>query len=238
MSSSRPPRPLRREFLTRAASLQVRESGAPDGEPSRVITGYAIVFNTPSEPLWEFSDEVAREVIEPGAITRELLDSSDIKFTMFHDRQLILARSNRGAGTLTYSIDDHGVSFEFEAPHTADGDKALELVRRGDLAGCSFAFSLDPDDPEAVERRVEAPAGSDGPLEVTYHVRRIAGIYDMTLAADPAYPATDVEARQLRESLTPAADDSPAGEEEAQPIGARLRPQARALREASRRRAL
>ncbi|MBO5246147.1 MAG: hypothetical protein J6B28_02680, partial [Eubacterium sp.] len=41
---------------------------------------------------------------------------------------LILARSKNGKGTLTYSVDDKGVYFEFEAPKTVDGDKALELV--------------------------------------------------------------------------------------------------------------
>ncbi|MBQ9711574.1 MAG: HK97 family phage prohead protease, partial [Bacteroidales bacterium] len=131
---------VRRELLTSAADLHVREAG--EGEaPGRTISGYAILFNTPSEPIWDDEDGEAREVISPEAVTRELLDSSDIKMTMFHDRQLILARSNRGSGTLSYEIDGKGVRFEFEAPNTADGDKALELVRRGDLAGCSFMFS-------------------------------------------------------------------------------------------------
>ena len=190
-----------RQLLTPAAELHVREAG--EGEaPSRTITGYAILFNVPSRPLWDDEDEDAREVIAPEAITREVLDACDIKFTMFHDRQLILARSNKGAGTLSYEVDEKGVSFSFEAPNTADGDKALELVRRGDLAGCSFMFSTHYWDEGFVTRTVEI---EDGKAHITYTVRAVTGIYDFTLAADPYYPETSVEAREFANDLREAA---------------------------------
>lgn len=187
--------------LHTTANLRVRESGTE--EPSRIITGYAILFDTPSAPLWDDSDEVAHEVIAPEAVTRELLDTSDIKMTMFHNRQLILARSKNGEGTLSYDIDERGVSFEFEAPRTADGDKALELVRRGDIAGCSFAFTTYYFDESHVSREVER---IEGKTHITYRVKVITGIYDFTLAADPAYPDTTCE---LREALTPKVVEAP-----------------------------
>lgn len=198
---------VRREVVV--ADLHVRE--ASEGEaPSRVIAGRAILFNTPSAPLWSDEDEEAREIIAPSAITKELLDGCDIKFTMFHDRQLILARSKNGAGTLSYTVDDEGVAFEFEAPNTVDGDKALELVRRGDLAGCSFAFSTHYWDEAFVARTVEV---KDGRAYITYTVKAVTGVYDMTLAADPAYPDTSVEAREfaryLREAAKPAEPEAP-----------------------------
>ena len=190
---------VRREVVV--ADLHVRE--ASEGEaPSRVIAGRAILFNTPSAPLWSDEDEEAREIIAPSAITKELLDGCDIKFTMFHDRQLILARSKNGSGTLSYTVDSEGVSFEFEAPNTVDGDKALELVRRGDLAGCSFAFSTHYWDEAFVTRTVEV---KDGRAYITYTVKAVTGVYDMTLAADPAYPDTSVEAREFARDLREAA---------------------------------
>ena len=192
--------------LHTANELHIRE--AAEGKPSRTITRYAILFNTPAAPLWEYDDEVVREEIAPEAVTPELLAVSDIKMTMFHDRQLILARSNKGSGTLSYGIDERGVYFEFEAPHTADGDKALELVKRGDIAGCSFAFSTYYFDDDHVERSVEHTPGK---TVITNRVKVITGIYDFTLAADPAYPDTSCE---LRELLTPPAED-PAPEEPA-----------------------
>lgn len=184
----------KREIFT-ASQLRLREI---DGiEESRTITGYAILFDVPSAPLYEDEDEVIREVIAPEAVSLELLDKSDIKMTMFHDRQLLLARSNKGSGTLSYGIDDKGVYFEFEAPDTADGDKAIELVKRGDIAGCSFAFSTRYYDRAFVEESVV----HGDKVEVTYRVKVITGIYDFTLAADPAYPDTSVEAREIVDAL-------------------------------------
>lgn len=195
---------LRRDVLTRCADLRVRE-GADNESSSRTITGYAILFNVESEPLWVDDDSEAREVIAPEAVTMSLLDGSDIKFTMFHDRQLILARSNKGSGTLYYGIDEKGVYFEFEAPATADGDKALELVRRGDLAGCSFAFTTRYWDSDCVERTAQNVGGR---TVITYRVKLITGIYDFTLAADPAYSSTSVEARELKTALKEPATNS------------------------------
>lgn len=186
-------------MLHTVADLHVRET--PEGEAqSRTITGYAILFNVPSAPLYAYDDEEAREIISAAAVTKEFLDGCDIKMTMFHDRQLMLARSRNGCGTLTYTVDDKGVAFEFEAPNTADGDKALELVRRGDIAGCSFMFSTHYYDTGYVTRSVERV---DGRTIVTYTVNTITGIYDFTLAADPAYPDTncEAEARELIEEL-------------------------------------
>lgn len=188
---------VKRMLLTLGANIHVREAAEGEAE-SRTITGYAILFNTESAPLWQDEDSEAREVIAPEAITKELLDNCDIKFTMYHNRQIILARSNKGAGTLTYSVDDKGVAFEFEAPKTAHGDEALELVRRGDLTGCSFMFSTRYYDDACVERTAKVV---NGVTMITYRVKAITGVYDFTLAADPAYPDTSVEARELAAEL-------------------------------------
>lgn len=177
-------------MLHTAADLRVRES-QKEGEESRTITGYAILFNTPSVALYDYDDEEEREVIAPSAVTKELLDSCDIKFTMYHNRQIILARSNNGEGTLKYNVDKKGVSFEFDAPKTVDGDTALELVRRGDITGCSFMFRTHYYDSAYVSRNVER---KNGKTVITYTVNAITDIQDFTLAADPAYPDTSVEA--------------------------------------------
>lgn len=197
-------------MLHTVGGLHVREKA--DGTQSRTITGYAILFNTPSAVLWSWDDEDEREIIEPGAVTQDLLDACDIKMTMFHDRQLILARSKQGQGTLTYKVDEKGVSFEFEAPMTAEGDKALESVRRGDIDGCSFAFRTHYYDRAFVEPTTTIDA--EGKKTITYHVKTITDIRDFTLTADPAYPDTTCEASQrelfssLRELSKPAPADT------------------------------
>lgn len=211
-------------MLHTPAALQVREAA---GEQSRTITGYAILFNTPSAPLWDDDEEEVREVIAPEAVTRAFLDTCDIKMTMFHDRQLILARSKEGTGTLSYTVDAKGVAFSFEAPNTADGDKALELVRRGDISGCSFMFRARYWDREKVEISTET---RDGKAYTVYTVRAIEGIYDFTLAADPAYPDTTCEA-EARELVTHLAEPEPDNKKKNE----KMREQVREMRRAASR---
>lgn len=185
--------------------VQLRENS--DGTPSRTIAGYAIVFNEPSVPLWEDDRETVREVIAPEAVTKELLDRSDIKLTMFHDRTIILGRSREGAGTLKYAVDAHGVSFECDLPATARGDEALEAIRRGDISGCSFAFSCEYYNPECVS--IDSTT-VDGHIETVATVRSIEAIHDFTLAADPAYEQTELSLREvIRERQVSAAEPEP-----------------------------
>lgn len=212
-----------RSLRTPGAELHVREA---EGEnQGRTITGYAILFNTPSEPLWSDDDSEAREVIAPEAITKEVLDGCDIKFTMYHDRQLILGRSNKGAGTLEYFVDDKGVGFNLELPKSPNGDEALELVSRGDLSGCSFAFTTHYWDEDFVERTAKVV---NGRAMITYTVKAVTGVYDFTLAADPAYTETSVEARELAAGLREAAKPAPAPDPELETMRKQVREMRRA----------
>lgn len=184
---------IKREF--RVEGIRLRE--AEEGKQSRTITGYAIVFNSPYV-MYEDKRDVLREVISPSAITREVLDSNDFVMTMFHNDQLVLARAKNGEGTLRYDVDEKGVSFEFDAPHTADGDKALELVKRGDIDGCSFAFTTEDDNEEYVSCKSETV---DGKIVTTYSVNKVTGLYDFTLTPRPAYGETECSCRDLVKRL-------------------------------------
>lgn len=177
------------------SGLRIRE--ATDGAESRTIEGYALKFGVRSRLLCDWWNNYY-EVLEPGCVTREMLDKQDIKLTMFHDRQLVLARSNKGNGTLSYEVDKVGVKFWAEMPHTVDGDKALELVSRGDIAGCSFIYSTDEGDSEnAVSYELLDEKGDDGEDILLRHVKRIDNVYDFTITTDPAYEQTDVSKREV-----------------------------------------
>lgn len=177
------------------SGLRIRE--ATDGAESRTIEGYALKFGVRSRLLCDWWNNYY-EVLEPGCVTREMLDKQDIKLTMFHDRQLVLARSNKGNGTLGYEVDKVGVKFWAEMPHTVDGDKALELVSRGDIAGCSFIYSTDEGDSEnAVSYERLDEKGDDGEDILLRHVKRIDNVYDFTITTDPAYEQTDVSKREV-----------------------------------------
>ena len=178
----------KREIRTLECKLSVREA-APDAEgESRTITGTAIVFNAESEVLDDWGTKF-REVIKPEACSMEFLNSQDIKMNMLHDRNLTIARCNKGEGSMRLSVDDKGVHFEFEAPKCDIGDRCLELVRRGDYSGCSFEFY--PEDYDVEER--------EGGKEVKIIHKKFRALTSLTIGMDPAYRQTKVNARELWE---------------------------------------
>lgn len=167
--------------------VEIKRAEGTEEAPSRVIRGRAIVFNQPTE-MWRDEERVVREVIAPEAITDEVLAQSDIKMTMHHNPEKVLARSKRGEGTLSYTRSEEGVDFEFEAPNTEDGNTALELVKRGDIDGCSFWGFL-PEDAVDYTHTEE-----DGVKVTTCTIRSIVNLVDFTLTPSPAYEQTSVEA--------------------------------------------
>lgn len=167
-----------------------------NGQSTRIIEGYAAVFNVLSEVLLDYDEDnyIFREVISPTAITQERLKGYDIKMTMFHNREKLLARSRYGAGSLTLSVDDTGLKFSAEMPNTDLGNEALEMVKRGDIVGASFAY-LNSKDGVTWSYEGEVP---------TRTVTDIIDIQDVTLAIDPAFNQTSVSLRELsRPALRP-----------------------------------
>lgn len=96
----------RREIRTVGAEYAPRLREVGEGQ-SRTIEGYAIVFERSSELLNDYWDNY-REIIHSGAVTQELLDASDIKMTLWHNRERLLARRNKGQGSLEVGIDEKG----------------------------------------------------------------------------------------------------------------------------------
>ena len=181
----------KREIRTIDCQLSVREAEGGQAGESRTITGRAIVFNAESEVLDDWGERF-REVILPEAVTMEFLNTQDVKLNMLHERELTLARCNKGAAnaSLRMAVDEQGVTFEFEAPRCDIGDRCLEMVRRGDYSGCSFEFF--PKDYE-----VERTKGADGKDEVIIRHKSFEFLSALTIGMDPAYRQTSVNAREL-----------------------------------------
>ena len=160
-------------------NIEIRAS--ENGE-SRKVEGYAVVFESQSEFLGFY------ETIERGAITQELVDSCDIFATFNHDMNKVFARSNKGEGSLSLTVDEKGLKFEFDVPNTSLGDELLEYMKRGDINKCSFAFCIDPSDDEAEEWEER-----DG---VYFRkIKKIAELFDISIVWVPAYSDTDVSKR-------------------------------------------
>jgi HK97 family phage prohead protease len=184
------------EVRSIVSDLQIRQKD--DGKKGRVITGYAAKFDTWSEPIYGwFKEQIAR-----GAFDKT--DMSDVIMVFNHDISGVLARTT--SGTLTLSVDDTGLRFEFEAPETTLGNDMLELVGRGDISKCSFKFVV-----EADEWRY---ADDKNKLELDERtVKSISKLYDVSLVTYPAYKDTEASVREhleqrKREALVPKSVDT------------------------------
>lgn len=165
-------------------------------ENSRIVEGYAIVFNQQSRKLYDkATKKVFTEVIDPRAITNAFLADQDIKMLFNHSNDMLLARSTFGIGTLQYEVDEYGVKYRFEMPNTSVGNDVLELIRRGDVFGCSFAFRYAKDGV-----RDEKKNGQNYRTVI-----QMASISDFSIVVDPAYLGTYVSTREFH-----APDEDPA----------------------------
>ena len=149
----------------------------------RIVSGYAVVFNSLSE-LMQKDGIVFREIIKPEAITQEVIDNSDILCLLNHNEEKVLARSNKGKGTLKLQLDEKGVSFEFELPNSPLGEEVEEGIKRGDLSFCSFSFTI-------AEGGDNWEIQQDGTYLRT--ITDIKQLFDVSIVWHPAYEETNVE---------------------------------------------
>lgn len=153
------------------------------------ISGYAVVFGVKSEIMYDATTgRMFQEIIEPGAITPDLLNRSDVKAVLEHDIQKLLARSNKGRGTLTLKIDNRGLFYSFEAPNTTEGEFALQMIKRGDITGSSFKFSTNESDSTWTK---------DSTGLWLRRIKRIKGLLDVSITTDPAYNQTTVTVERM-----------------------------------------
>lgn len=161
--------------------LPARELRTSSDNGKRTISGYAAIFSSPSVDLGGFTEKIA-----PGAFTRSLRDKADVMLLHEHDaRKGLLARTK--SGTLDLTQDATGLHFRADLPNTTLGNDVAEMVSRGDLAGCSFGFCV-PEGGDEWQRL------SDGNILRTL---RDVDLFDVTVTASPAYPATSVKMRSL-----------------------------------------
>ena len=187
--------------------LKVREAG--EGEQSRTIEGTPIVFGVRSVNLTPWSDARAVfEVLEKGCITPELLKRSDVLLNLNHSNMVpdILGRfRNTDKDTLQLTLNEDNVECRCDLPNTNNANDTLELMKRGDITGMSFAFSDDYQDSEngvSYERTDEKT--EDGKEVWLRHVKRITGLYDVSIVTHPAYEQTSVGTREVSDEIDKA----------------------------------
>lgn len=152
-------------------------------DDSRKIEGYAIVFNSLSHDLGGF-----KEIIKPEAI-EGVLERSCILALLNHDESRgILARYKNGEGSLELTVDEKGLKYRFESPHTQLGDELVEGIKRGDITTSSFAFTI------AEEEWSRSDEG-----EHIRTIKKFEQLYDISPVYREAYGDTTVALRNLSE---------------------------------------
>ena len=193
---------------TQNCGLQVREP--QEGQTaSRRIAGRPIVFGVRSNNLTPWSDyREVYEVLEPGCISTEVMQQSDIVLNTNHrnDVSCILGRyRNSDKDTLKLELRADGVDCDCDLPNTTTADDTLELIKRGDIDGMSFAFEDDWEDSEngvSYERMRDEETGKK---EIwVRHVKRITALYDVSVVTHPAYEQTTVGVREQGDRINEA----------------------------------
>lgn len=163
----------------RIAEIRAAEPTA-DGGKALILSGRPILYDTPT--LINDVGGSYTEIIKSGAL--DGADLSDVRLLYNHDLDKVpLARTPK---TMTLKVDNKGLTFEAVLPDTAAAKEVYEAVKRGDLSGMSFAFTV-PDGGDAYDANTN-----------TRTITQIAKVYECSVVPYPAYPTTSVEARSAR----------------------------------------
>ena len=144
-------------------------------DKSLTMSGYAVKFNEPSGLLYgEFI-----EYIEPRAFDGVNMD----KVFMLYNHNSDYVLGNTRSGTLELTVTEVGLRFKVDLPKTAKAQEVHELVKRGDINGMSFGFTVNADNwnmqAEPVVRKIT----------------EIGELLEISVVPFPAYEATEVDAR-------------------------------------------
>jgi HK97 family phage prohead protease len=156
------------EVRTNSVDFEVRAEG--DG---MTFTGYASVFNSPSQDLGGFIEYVA-----PGAFKRSLQSRNEVKLLWNHDAGEPLA-SLRG-GTMQLVEDERGLKVTATLPQTSRGRDVAELLRTKVIDSMSFGFNV-----------IKDTWSRDGQTRTLDSVR----LFEVSIVSFPAYESTTAQVR-------------------------------------------
>lgn len=158
--------------------LELRAEG--DAPPR--IAGYAAVFYRAEDPATQFQ-------LWPGAFERiarsafdEALKRDDVRALFNHDSSKLLGRNK--SGTLKLSVDDVGLRYEIEPSDSQTYRDLAESLKRGDVDGSSFQFSVVGED-------VWYRDDSGNEIRELRNVK----LYDVGPATFPAYAGSSASTR-------------------------------------------
>lgn len=163
-------------------SYQFEARAEPGEEGHAIITGRAIVYESPTNIGGMF-----REVISRGALDEA--DLSDVAFLVNHNDSMIpLARYQRDSSnnTMTIDVDVNGLPIraDLDIANNLDARALRSAIERGDMNGMSFMFSIESQRWENLN--------TDYP---TRFIDKIGKVYEVSAVTFPAYTETSLSAR-------------------------------------------
>lgn len=166
---------MERRFVSaNAAPVQIEER---EGKPPK-ICGYAAVYYD-GTPKTEYRMKWGMvERIMPGAFDRVMRNKPDIAALFNHDSNFPLGRTS--SGTCVLSLDSRGLKYEIDPPNTNAGRDVLESIRRGDIPGSSFSFTIQGGKASIVD---------EGETEVR-KISDFGEVFDVGPVTIPAYEGT------------------------------------------------
>jgi hypothetical protein len=173
----------------RAFDFEVRADQSE--EHGAFLTGTPIVYNERTDLGWY------DEIIDDDALADT--DLRDVRFLVNHNTDMIpLARSrnNNDNSTMQMSVvsgTGMEIRVDLDTENNAESKSLYSAVKRGDISGMSFMFSVDEDSWEDLD--------SEHP---TRHIRAINKVFEVSAVTFPAYEATSISARGLSDALESA----------------------------------
>lgn len=148
------------------------------GEDSYIVTGRAVVFDTPTV-LWTDPDTGAeyKEVIDRAAFAE--CDTADVIFNYNHAGKVVARTRNN---TLRLRIEEDGLYIDADLSGTEEGRKLYEEIKGGYIDRMSFSFTI-LEDAYNTETR-------------TRTVLKVRKLYDVSAVDIPAYEETSLLARR------------------------------------------
>ena len=171
----------------RFAPIELRTEQEENAEVA-YIEGYPIVFNQETD-MGEW-----REIIDPATVSEGKM-LRDVALMVGHDFgsiPLAHSRRNNGSGTMQLTAMEEGVFMRaaLDVEGNPKAKEAYSAVKRGDLSGMSFAFTVNEERWEDLD--------TDRPLR---RILSFGRIYEVSLVAFPAYSGTSVQAASEGDAL-------------------------------------
>ena len=174
----------------RSLEFEIRAEETGNEERAGRLTGTPIVFNQVTDLGW------IREVIDPGALDNA--DLKDVRFLVGHDTSgipLARSRNNNENSTMQLTVNENGMDIrvDLDIENNTRAKELYSAVKRGDITGMSFMFTVDKDAWEDLE--------SDQPLR---RITAISRVFEVSAVTFPAYEGTSLEAASEDSALESA----------------------------------